>query len=70
MVESPMHLAVVVAVRVLGLQEIDILDPVLNLPWHSTPENQIYVNPTLHIALGELDTPIMPSTSPVELKKG
>lgn len=40
-VETSVHLAAVVAVRVLGFQEVDILNPIFNLPGHSAPEHQV-----------------------------
>lgn len=42
MIESTMHLAAVVAQGVARLYEVDILDPVFDIPRQSAPENQNY----------------------------
>lgn len=67
MVETSVNLAAVVTTGETRFNEINIFNPIFNVPRQSSSKDQNYINKILHTALGFEDTPIIPSTSPVEL---
>jgi hypothetical protein len=62
-----MDFAAIIAIRVFGLNKVDILNPIFHIPWQSASEHQICITQYLHIPLGDSEFPMMPNTSPVEL---
>lgn len=51
-VKSPVDLAVVVAVSVWGLDEVDVLHPVVVVPGQGPSENKNYITTLLQIPFG------------------